>query len=408
MSSALGPPYDPNDADGNGIPDILDQHLASYTPEQLAFIDRLAGPAPTLDTSTEAAPPQTGGQRILGSFAGLEDQRQPPPQSFLQGLVGGAQSGLGAAGTRVQAQRAQLEQGIAKRQAERDAGNSRATAEYRARQGKGRELLAAAELGSAKARAENKTPEQIQAEAKARALGAAQGEAAGGGNTTLDSGDLTPAGLDAAARAYAISGQLPPMGMGKNPLRAKIINRAAELSGPNFNPAANKADLQSEQANLSNLSKQHSSATAYSETANKNADLMLSLINKIPDTGVPLANKLVRGTLERFMGSEDISNFNTALSTVQPEFARILTQGPSGNGQLSDSARHELQAVVSGDFTRKQLAGAIKILKMDAENRKKSYQDAIDETKQRIRSIGSADVAPTGSQRPPLESFVRP
>lgn len=398
MATAAARAPAPNDVNGDGVPDHA-AFVDTLDDDQLAYLERIMGVdhPPTLDTTQETAPPQGLGQSVLQAFAGNENRQQVAPQSATEGFVGGLSRGLGSAGTRSQMQRAKVEAQVADRQAKTDAANQRATAEYRA----GKRAVATMVGQAALSRDKKPTPAEIRADAKARAQGTAEGTPAEN-KITLDSGELTPAGLDAAARAYAISGQLPPMGMGKNPLRAKIINRAAELGGPDFNPAANKADLASEQASLSNLTKQHTSMTAYGETANKNADLMLRFANKIPDTGSPLINSLVRGPMQRVLGNKEIAEFNTALSTVQPEFARILTQGPTGSGPLSDSARHELQAVIDGNFTRKQLFAALAVLKQDAKNRTKSYQDAIDETKARIRTIGQP------STRPPLTSFGSP
>lgn len=405
------------DMDGDGIPDLLDQHLDSHTPEQLAVWDRVMGnynppemqqwdqmnpepPAPTLDTSTETAPAQSGFDRFAQGFAGAP--QGPVNNSFLGGLIGGVQGGLSRRGSQVMSERDKLAEGIAKRQAIRDASNGELTKLHQAALTRRRERRADAML-TISGRPKIQTDEQRRTAAYNTALGTQQGRAAGPQDeATMATGDLTPAGLDAAARVYASTGQLPPMGMGKSPLRAKIINRAAELD-PSLNPAANKATMEAEKSNLTQLTKQQGQTKQQSATVHRNADLMLSLMAKLPDTGVPVLNAIVRPGAEKLFGSTDVSNFNTALATVQPEFARILTQGPSGGGPLSDSARHELQAMISGNFTKKQLRGAIATLKRDAANRVDSQQGEIDATKVRISAVGKAP-----SNRPPISSFMRP
>lgn len=188
---------------------------------------------------------------------------------------------------------------------------------------------------------------------------------------------LTPAGLDAAAMMFAKTGQLPPMGMGASAAaqRAKIINRAAELD-PSIDLAAAKADYDANRASLSKLQQQRDAIGAFEETALKNLDIFIEQAKKISDTGSPMLNRPLRAIQEAGLGSAELTAFNTARRTVIPEFAKILAN-PGLSGQLSDSARHEIEEVISGNATLKQTLAAADILKRDARNRRESYDDQI-------------------------------
>lgn len=208
------------------------------------------------------------------------------------------------------------------------------------------------------------------------AAAAAHAQAAG------DVTDLTPAGLDAAALNYAKTGTLPPLGMGDKTTRKKIINRAAEMM-PGLDVASAKADFEANKGSLTGLQKQRDAIGAFESTALKNLDVFLEAAKKIPDTGSPLFNRPLRSLNEKLFGDADLAAYNTARRTVIPEFAKILAN-PGLSGQLSDSARKEVEDVVSGNATLKQTIAAVTVLKRDTENRRTSYDDQIAGIKQRI------------------------
>lgn len=196
--------------------------------------------------------------------------------------------------------------------------------------------------------------------------------------------ELSPEGQDAAAMMFAKTGTLPPMGTGKAAAaaRTKVINRAAVLM-PGLDVASAKADFGANQDSLKKLQGQRDAIGAFEETALKNLDIFIETAKKITDTGSPFFNKPIRAIQESGLGSAELTAFNTARRTVIPEFAKILAN-PGLSGQLSDSARHEVEEVVSGNATLKQTLAAADILKRDAANRRSSYDDQIAAIRQRI------------------------
>lgn len=209
---------------------------------------------------------------------------------------------------------------------------------------------------------------------------------------------LTPQALDVTARLFAQTGQLPPMGMGKEGARVRqaIINRAAELGGADLDIGGNKAAYGADKASLGKLQAQTDAVSAFETTATKNAGLLDDILKKLPDSGTSLLNKPLRAA-STALGSEDMATFNTLRQSVANEYARIISN-PSLAGTMSDSARHEADILLSPDATVGQIRAALKALSSEAANRHSSYQGQIGEIKGRIG--GSKGGAPANAADP--------
>lgn len=190
--------------------------------------------------------------------------------------------------------------------------------------------------------------------------------------------------LRMAALNYAKGGGLPTLGFGGKAAEArlKIMGYAAH-NFPALDIAANKADLQKNTRALTDLQKLYDASTAFEATAIANANVMEGTLKGIPDTGTRFGNRVSR-FLASQMGSPQVSQFYTALETVKPEFARLLTSPGATGGLLTDTSRREMSAVLSGDFTKPQLIHSLNILKRDAANRRTAYSNQIDAIRARL------------------------
>lgn len=188
---------------------------------------------------------------------------------------------------------------------------------------------------------------------------------------------LTKDALDITAHQFAMTGNLPPMGMGKQgaAVRTAIINRAADIYKGLDLPqqaAAYKANQQS----LVKMQGQRDAVGSFEETALKNLDQFLGTASKVVDTGSPLVNKPLRTISGQLLGSPEMAAYKAARQTVLPEFSRILGN-PNLSGQITDSQRKEMSDLISGDASLAQIYATAKILKQDAANRRTSLDDAI-------------------------------
>lgn len=211
--------------------------------------------------------------------------------------------------------------------------------------------------------------------------------------------------VDLAAWQYLQSGTMPPLGMGAGNMRAMILERAAQLAQEgNINPQANAALYRADSASLTQITRSLNAITAFENTAQRNIGIMQDAMQKITDTGIPILNRRVR-ELQNMTGNPDIAAFNAGVRVVIPEIARILTQ-PNLTGQLTDSARHEMEAVVRGDATVEQMNAVVNLLvqdmvgrKTDLEAQKKAIEDAI-RARGPQRGAAPGIVAPDSSAAP--------
>jgi hypothetical protein len=195
---------------------------------------------------------------------------------------------------------------------------------------------------------------------------------------------LTPDAKALAAKQFAMTGQLPPMGIGKSgaKVRADIINAAAETY-KNLDLPSQVAAYKANQTSLTAMQKQRDAVGSFESTALKNLDQFMGTAQKIVDTGSPLINKPLRELSGSLLGSPEMAAYNTARQVVIPEFAKILSN-PSLSGQLTDNARKEVQDVLGPNATLKQIIEVAKVLKTDAGNRRTALDDQIKAIQQRI------------------------
>jgi hypothetical protein len=208
---------------------------------------------------------------------------------------------------------------------------------------------------------------------------------------------MSPVSFDQAAEKYWTSGQLPPAGRGGPALALNkaLMNRAAELH-PEGSLAANSAEFKANQASLSSLQKNFDQVTAFENTAGKNLDVFLGTAQKVIDSGNPLINRPLR-SITGGMGGTDQAAFNTARTTALTEISKVLNSS-NASGVLSDSARHEVEALIGPNATLKQIVSAANILKQDMANRHDAYQQQIGDIKGRMggKSTSQAQPQPSG------------
>lgn len=206
-------------------------------------------------------------------------------------------------------------------------------------------------------------------------------------------GQLTPEALDMAADSFAKTGQLPQVGR-SGAVRAQIINKAAEKN-PQLDPVKNAGEYQANLASLKKIQPQYDAVTAFEGTAGKNLDLFLDQAKKVIDTGSPLINAPLRVAADKVFGSKDQAAYNAARQVAINEIAKV-TGSPGLTGQLSDSARHEVEAFNPNSATLKQTYAVAKLLRQDMENRRTEYEDQINAIQSRLASRGNGN-SPAGA-----------
>jgi hypothetical protein len=201
---------------------------------------------------------------------------------------------------------------------------------------------------------------------------------------------MSPEAFDQAAEKYYSAGTLPPPGRGPAgpALGRAIMNRTAELH-PGASLSEGSAEYKANSDSLKKIQSSFDSVAAFENTANKNLDLFTNLAQKAIDSGIPLINAPLR-TAATMLGSQDQAALNTARQVAINEIAKV-TSNPSLSGQLSDSARKEIEAFNPQSATVGQTMAVAKVLKQDMANRHQSYQEQIADIKGRIGGQGGAN-----------------
>lgn len=231
-------------------------------------------------------------------------------------------------------------------------------------------------------------------------------------------GTLTPAGgaspaqamgmdgsLDAAARQYNTTGEIPDLG--RDPgglLHRAIINRAHELD-PSANIPANKAAYKADSASLEHAQGQADAVNGFTRTFDKNVGILQDALGKLNSSNNPLANKALRYLQEHGSGDPNFTAFNNALNTVRSELGKI-NSGSTGQGGVPISLLQEMETGLPADATPKQVFSALKVYRQDSENRRSAMQEQIDEIKGRMGGK-SAKRPASGAGAPPGITHVR-
>ena len=207
------------------------------------------------------------------------------------------------------------------------------------------------------------------------------------------------------ADQYRKTGQMPPLGMGKQAaaMRAAIIGEAARRDAAEgttgADAAVNHADYHANRSALATISRTNSNILAFEDTANRNADYVLSTAKKgAGTTGVPLFNAWQQAGRRSIGGNPDVSRFDVAIKTFASEYAKV-TSGASGGAVTSDSARHEIDSMINGAQTQAQLEAVIGQAKADMRNRREALNDQRQALRTQLRGR-----SPNGTNTPPPPS----
>ena len=208
---------------------------------------------------------------------------------------------------------------------------------------------------------------------------------------------LTPNGLYQQAITFIDTNQAISRGRSGSPLavaskaaieaKAGAIAAKAGMDISEFRAvyAANKDALKKLTANQATVS-------SFINTADKNADRLLTILDKIPNSNVTVLNSIMRGSSQKLGGNVDMAEFNVYLKSVKDEYARIVTQ-PNLTGVLTDRARQEASLLLDPDATVDQIKRSLQALKAEGQNRVTSLADAVSSLRSSMRT-NKPDSAP--------------
>ena len=219
---------------------------------------------------------------------------------------------------------------------------------------------------------------------------------------------LTPQAIDTLATQWH-SGSVPSFGMGAagNANRTAVANRMAEMF-PATDLASAIATHKSDAGSLAGLQKNRDAVISFENTAGKNLGMFLDLASKIPDAGSPWVNKPLRALDVSGLGSSEVAAANAARQVANNEIAKV-TSNPGLGGQLSDSARHEVESYNPSSATFDQAVAVAKVLKQDMANRHEALDNQLAEIKGRLaapayQGAGTSTSSPAPKSLPTINS----
>lgn len=144
--------------------------------------------------------------------------------------------------------------------------------------------------------------------------------------------------------------------------------------------AASKADSGS----LTALQKQRDVNSVFVRQAEKIGNRIDKLVQKIDKTGIPVIEKLSREGRRTYLGDPDVAAFDAAMVPWRTEVARVIMSNPNLAGQLTDSARKEVEQALPEGISYEQFKAANSIIKQEFGDRINSMDEGIRIVKERM------------------------
>jgi hypothetical protein len=177
------------------------------------------------------------------------------------------------------------------------------------------------------------------------------------------------------AQQMLAGGQMPTLGMGKAAAQArqKILKKVAQIAGAEGltgnDLAVQVGHYKANMANVQNLEKQAGTIEQNEQTALANGQQFIDRSTELSaQTRFPIVNSATQ-TYLRHTGDPTVAAMDAAWNTFTTEYAKVVAGSPSGAGTLSDSARHEAQETMRGNYSVEQKRAAFKQMQADMANR---------------------------------------
>ena len=146
----------------------------------------------------------------------------------------------------------------------------------------------------------------------------------------------------------------------------------AEASGTSV--ADVKAGYKADTAALTANTKALAAIEPFKKMLDTNIDIAKNLSKKVISTNSAYANKSLNWIKQNAGDNPDTAEFLAQMRFVETEAARVLNN-PNLTGQLTDSARREMESVVSGNLPINSLDRVLARIKSDGDNRVKALED---------------------------------
>lgn len=217
-------------------------------------------------------------------------------------------------------------------------------------------------------------------------------------------GNLTPEGLDLAATQYRVTGQMPPMGMGRTPERFAVINKAAEQTKLLGQTPANAIQKQAAFKGDANALKQMQTLSAGAQASESKAigqiQLIRELSQKVPRTQIPLLNSAIQAGRINLLGDTNAQQLANAIQTFANEYGKIIEGSTASVAGASDTSRAVAGKLVNASMNPKTLDDVLRLMQREMDLTIAGYDASINHITEKMGGIPQtpAAPAPTGNR----------
>lgn len=196
--------------------------------------------------------------------------------------------------------------------------------------------------------------------------------------------------LGALVDVWQATGKDPSFGMGQNSNREKYLAMKAKRireAGGVGDIVSSQATIKAATSELSALQNQRGKIMSFAETAEKNLELASKLSKEVDRSDIPLLNNAIITGKIQLLGDPKARAYVGALRVAINEYAKV-TASATGGGVTSDSARKEIEELLSQADTPEMFDEVIKTLKVELSNRKYGYDHQIQSIQSSLKEAG--------------------
>lgn len=188
--------------------------------------------------------------------------------------------------------------------------------------------------------------------------------------TGVDQYNLSPKQQNALDKAVT-EGRLDPARINS---RSAIILANQFALNPTLDMVSGTADAKTRTAQQAKVGVQLSVLRPFVGMVDKNGEVLKTLADKAIVTNVALANRPINWIEQNIGDHPDMAEFLAQVKIFKDEAARVVSN-PNLVGVLSDTARKEMENVISGNMPLKSMRRVIERLQADSHNRISSMED---------------------------------
>lgn len=181
---------------------------------------------------------------------------------------------------------------------------------------------------------------------------------------------VSKAAFDKDVENFRVNGALPTntRNQKNQPYVNAVKNRAAEVDPDGGTQGGRQAESKANTSALIQNTKDLAAIRPYKEMLDTNVGVAIDLGKKIVRSDSKLANKTINWLKQNAGDNPDTAEYLAQMLFVQTEAGRVLNN-PRLVGQLTDSARAEMQHVVDGSMPIESTERVLKRIQKDGDNR---------------------------------------